>query len=137
MHPWPACLPAQGKGKARKRQRTGEQVESVATATKKTKKVQGQSPGEAASTQSEQNGGTATTPTVSGAGEQAGEPQQLAKCGFFSGKKFSELPLSKDMLVALDSLNFKMATKVQASCCRSIHVHTDIVTCAWECRLLG
>lgn len=128
MHPRPACLPAQGKGKARKRQRTGEQVEPVAAATKKAKKVQVQSPAEAVSTQSEQNSGTAAAPRVPGSGEQAGEPQQPTKYGFFSGKKFSELPLSKDMLATLDSLNFKMATKVQASCCRSRHVHADTVT---------
>ena len=127
MHPRPACLPLslQERGKARKRQRTGEQVEpvGVAAATKKTKKVRVQSPGEAASTQSEQNGGTAVAPTVSGSGEQAGEPQ-LAKSGFFSGKKFSELPLSNDILASLTSLNFTMTTKIQASCFRSVDVQS-------------
>eukprot|EP00904_Undaria_pinnatifida_P003064 jgi/Undpi1/12759/HiC_scaffold_6.g02427.m1 len=100
------------KGKARKRQRTGEPVEPLPAETKSTKKVRVQSPAEAGSTEAKQNGGTAAAPTVSGSGGATGE-EQPAKTGFFSGNKFAKLPLSKGMLAALTSLKFTMTTKIQ------------------------
>ncbi|CAN0023523.1 unnamed protein product, partial [Scytosiphon promiscuus] len=94
-------------GKARKRQRDGEEVPG---STKKGKEI------------------AASKPESADAAEEEG--QQLVKTGFFSTVKFSALPLSDVMFAALAELNFTTTTKIQAQAIPPLLAGEDMVGAA-------
>lgn len=92
------------KGKARKRQRDGKEA---STPSKKVKEDKSD-----VDSSKMDKGGEASL--IHGLVQEAGE-QHATKTGFFSGEKFSDLPLSEGMFAALKDLNFVTTTKIQAS----------------------